>query len=551
MSKNHTQYYFLVEAINIVNNVFDTDQLSIIRGSSFLLKEAIETVAKKQNRNLEAITTGASTGLFRCKNKTLSNEEIQREISDILQAGNYSLFTFAIEYCEAESLFIAKEKLRTQLRLSQLHSLSIPTDSLKADNPPCELEGKRPQAKPTEIKMVQGKKRKLSYSVAQRLEAGRKMRTEYYEEELKELKELEQLNLGAYTFSQDLESLAKTHRFPKLNQKIAVIYIDGNHFGKIQNKLIRQENPEQKQKDFDRTIQHKRRKFLLHILQGMTDHDNNRFPDAYHREEASDPSDNKTSILRLETLLWGGDEMTIVVPAWLGFELMQMFFEETSDWNIKSEGKEIPLTHAAGLVLCSAKSPIRIMRDLAESIANDIKENSGRDENRWNYIILESIDYPSNNSFEDYWKQRYQAVGLDKTKPLLPPKASDWIDQKQKLQKLILLGDLPRGQLYHIAQAIQNDQKASIQEQNLLWDDFFKPKIKCPTTTEQAQKEQRLLQLGDAKTQRRLKAELPSIAKHLFSLALDDSIQRARFWIHLIETWDYLIPYENPEEGIQ
>ena len=36
------QHYILVEGINIYANVFDTNQLSVIRGSSFLLKRAID-----------------------------------------------------------------------------------------------------------------------------------------------------------------------------------------------------------------------------------------------------------------------------------------------------------------------------------------------------------------------------------------------------------------------------------------------------------------------------------------------------------------------------
>jgi len=551
----NTSHYFLIEATNIGNNIYDTDHLSIIRGSSFLLKEAIEAIKDALHENIEAISTGASLGLFQVKPNAPSCDVIAKEMSDLLEAHDaYALFTFAIEYCEAESLLVAKEKLRTQLRFNQLKSLSIPTDSpnLKHSNSPCELDGRRAQAREHKERLLHGKHRLLSHSLHERLMVGREKRVDYYEKELEnsDLEGYQQLNLHDYNFSEDLESLAKNPDYPKLNNKIAVIYIDGNQFSSIQKAFIESSRDDTKaQKDFDQIIQNKRKVFLLALLKGMIADEAGvfRLPDAYFINENYEDQKAKYT-LRLETLLWGGDEMTLVVPAWLGFEVLQLFFEITAGWTLPIENKENkPLTHAAGMVFCSVKSPIRIMRNLAESIANTTKEES-RDKNLWNYMILESIDYPHNNQFLDYWQKRYPAkLGLEKPKSLKP--ATNWPKQKQSLQQLIQPEGqesectFPRGQLYHIAQAIQQDTADAVKEESITWDKLFEPLADNSFQSKQAQKEQRFLQLGDKKSRDLLKTQLPDIAKELFSLEdLDTAQNRKYFWLHLIETWDYLIP---------
>jgi hypothetical protein len=59
--------YLLVEAVNIDATVFDTTQISVIRGSSYLLARAIRTIARHPGlgAGLEALSIGGSSGLFR------------------------------------------------------------------------------------------------------------------------------------------------------------------------------------------------------------------------------------------------------------------------------------------------------------------------------------------------------------------------------------------------------------------------------------------------------------------------------------------------------
>jgi hypothetical protein len=79
--------------------------------------------------------------------------------------------------------------------------------------------------------------------------------------------------------------------------------------------------------------------------------------------------------LRLEVLLWGGDEMTIVVPAWQGWRVMRLFYEYARDLNFKN----IPLSHRAAIIFCHHNAPILLIRQLADDLLartrDDIKAN--------------------------------------------------------------------------------------------------------------------------------------------------------------------------------
>ena len=94
--------------------------------------------------------------------------------------------------------------------------------------------------------------------------------------------------------------------------------------------------------------------------------------------------------IRLEVLLWGGDEILIVVPAWRGFRTLQLFYEIMQGAKFENE----PLTFAGGIVFSQANTPIYRLRNLAKELADIVKENSNK-ENAFDYLILESIDYPS------------------------------------------------------------------------------------------------------------------------------------------------------------
>lgn len=529
------QTYFLIEAINIEANVFDTDQLSIIRGSSFLLKQAILHI-KNNFPSLHPISTGASTGLFRKINDDITDTALQDKIVKHLREDpNYQLFTFIVEHCQANELLQAKQQLLSQLRISQMQSIGIAPDNTATHQDfPCELDGKRyasTNLKATrQVQTSNNNEKKLSDSIYQRLAQGRKLKNDYYFKELKDKyqQEIEQIGLKKHQFSQDLETLANHENYAKLHNKIAVIYLDGNSFSKKQRDFIQKEkeqSQEQAQQDFDTLIQNKRNDYLINLLQNMVCNIDNHFPDAI--ADAQNP--NELPIIRLETLLWGGDELTFVVPAWLGFEVLQNFYQEVE---MKPEGEKKAFTHAAGIVFCHAKSPIRLMRQLANALADHNKNNypDGREHNYWDYIILESIDYPTNNNIDDFFTQQYASLGIEKDrKPLRP--AINWHKNKETLNKLIQDEQLSKGQLYKILQQVDKTEDSTAS-----WDDLNQTTYTANTAQEK--QEQQLIKISKGK----LTNKLPKLAKDIFDLDINHPKQRLMFWVHLIETWDYLLP---------
>lgn len=537
------QTYLLVEGINIYSNVLDTDQLSVIRGSSFVLKLAIERIKSHCEDSLDPVSTGASSGLFLLKEEKIDLAALVADITRELEIPPFCHFTFAIEHCQAKDLLQAKEQLLAQLRFHQMCAISMVPDrfaqELQREAFPCQLEGRRIAATNTE-RRVQGNYRKLSLSTCERLDFGRKQRQDFYfrEGDIGASDELKH-----YSFTDDLEHLAGDSHSAKLNNKIAVIYMDGNKFSSIQRGMLQhaQENKTDQiaaQKEFDDDIQGKRATFLKKTLEEMvkSEHSISRFPHAITHN--SDDKDKK--IIRFETLLWGGDEMLFVLPAVSGFELLQSFFQVSADWAIGEE----PLTHAAGIVFCNVKTPIRIIREVAESLADTIKDKLGdeRKRNTWDYMVLESIDYPLDKDIDLFNRARY-GKALAERRPHYFPPAENWDGSKKDLARLITDGLLSRRQLYRIVDTLKKPaDSATISWSKLVASNSKELDERSPPASPRERAEHRLLQLLDQGQRSALEEILPRLARDLFAIDIECAGSRAWLWLNLIELWDYLLP---------
>jgi hypothetical protein len=207
-----TSTYIQVEAVNIYPAVFDTNHLSVIRGSSFLLKEAIDCIAEKFDDSLEHLSTGASSGLFRVKDENSS--DVLQHIVALLNGSDaessskegqsedarskeqkqepretkcrhperYRLFTFVVEECTGASLQEAKVKLSAKIRHRQLRAVTRVPDRIPADGEliPCGAEGVRVATKGWFRRTISGQRTSVSESVAQRLDYGREKRSNLY-----------------------------------------------------------------------------------------------------------------------------------------------------------------------------------------------------------------------------------------------------------------------------------------------------------------------------------------------------------------------------------
>ncbi len=119
----------------------------------------------------------------------------------------------------------------------------------------------------------------------------------------------------------------------------------------------------------------------------------------------------------METLLWGGDEIVWVTPAWRGWRLLTMFYESAKAWQLL--GKSV--THSAGLVFCHHKAPIHEIVHLAKELNGMVKEKGRRQKarNLFAYQVLESFDHIGRALDDDFLRERYPFYAGPENNPLV------------------------------------------------------------------------------------------------------------------------------------
>lgn len=550
------QAHFLqVEAVNIYATVFDTDQLSVIRGGSFLIADAMVKLADEFKLDLKRLSTGASAGLYLILRPGEAEAIRAKVIAWLRKDPNYHLFTFAVAQSREQELCKAKPELATYIRYEQLCQLTIAPDSVHGiGHQPCALSGTR-ACRPGQYRITIGKaEQQVSPSVWHRLRIGRLLKTAQYLDILGAARSIDQDRrdrIGQFGYAPDLEQLARSPSFNTLNNKIAVIYLDGNGFGTIQNQEVKDAETQRK---FDDTIRQQRAEFLATLLEAFIAGSFREMP-LLDTQCTTDVSG--TEALRLETLLWGGDEMTLVVPAWLGFAVMQLFYACAAKWDYN-------LTYAGGLVFCHAHTPIARMRHLAQDLAEGVKDwmkQQKRQINGFDYMVLESIDYPVETDLTQVWERRYGPVSRART-PLQPkvdatdPQAG-WFGTGRPVADRLLTGvGLSRGQVFRLARQIAA-WRPTVQADDLFgqpaiaagcgappWDEAAPRDYDALTPFERL--ELRLLALTEAAAsdESTIRQDLLLLADQL-SIPTKTPMERAWLWLHLAELWDYLVPQRD------
>jgi len=506
------EYYLRVEGVNLDSVLSDTSQLSVIRGSSLLLREA--TVALSGDLDaylpdnkrpafssqLEAIATGASTGLYSFQADSRdAADNLLNNVSAWLNQ-HYADFTFVVDLIEKSDNFQSDINLLiNKNRYQQLQQLSFSLPEINQKNTipmvACSLDGVRPAS------TKQHKNEPVSLSVYRRLNYGRQQRQTFY---ARELNDPDLLNLK---FTDDLASLAASNDYGNLNNKIAVLYFDGNNFGSLQNKYCK--TPETR-RAFDQSIATWQGKFLTRLLSW-----------ARHDPEFL-TADNK---IRLEVLMWGGDEVLLVVPAWKGIWTLQQFYQSIQGWRFPentAEKQSDAMKYAGGLVFSQANTPIFRLCKLAKELAENAK-NTNRESNLFDYLVLESLDYPA-ESLAQLRRHQYQSKAEGRTL-LMPPDQA----QQQKLYAYIKDESLPKSQVMALAHtAVQASNEEFEQEHERLLS-----LIKQYDVTFDV----------DSELEQLFKNPKNSDVKAMFARFIKGTLSDSTTiwpWIHLAELWDYL-----------
>lgn len=398
------QYYLRLEGVNLDNFIYDTQDLSTVRGGGLLLlcapehaKSYLEGLkAVKQITALETICTGASSGIFRFECAEDTVEEIRRGVEEHLRKVPISLdgsstgkaaalrhATFVVNVVGASdekgdptAFDLDRERLIALNRWRQMRSPSLAPPSKPTSAPDkkiCEVDLVRPAARPGVL--VGDTVCCVSESVYCRRRYGQSQKQEFYKRET-------QIALGE--FVQDLDQLTDFRDKGNLHHKMAVIYLDGNGFGKLQRQAC---GTAELQKRFDEYLRGSQKGLLRSLLENIrADIASEARPNSHSDWRWWDGSTHR---IRFETLLWGGDEIIWVVPAWQGWRVLGFFYQRARHWTFQKHR----LTHAAGLVFCHRNAPIHRIKRVAIELAGLAKEKD-RAGNLFAYQVLESFDHP-------------------------------------------------------------------------------------------------------------------------------------------------------------
>ena len=424
-----------IEGVNHAHCIDDTEDLATRRGGGLMLLNATDAVAGALQGVAEPVSTGASAGLFRVTNGTGADDGTLDRIRTTLADEVFRTGTFVVSRAAGADFPRAEQQALNRGRWQQMQRLSFSTAGLKpTQSGACEVDRVRPVAS---WRTVGGEADTgVSLSVAERRHYGNQMKQRFYRRELDALPEADR---PAWRD----EDLRYTHTFEKLScgphqpadshldGKIAVFYADGNSFGA---KVAACTTPEALT-TWESFLKKRRRRFLARLIERARG-------DARWQNEGE---------IRLETPLWGGDEFMLIVPAWCGFELAQLFLDEVADLHYpESDRTDVSrLTHACGLVFCSHKTPISHIAALAKRLADQGKQD-GKAHDSLNWLVLESLDH-AGDSLDQYLKQRFPER-TDMTWKVLALDQKTLDALREKLPPL--KGELPRSAITRAARML-------------------------------------------------------------------------------------------------
>jgi hypothetical protein len=492
-----------IEAVNLANFIYDTTDLSTIRGGGLLLLECARDLPKTlPNLELEVISTGASKGTFSFEAAGEQEaDEKRREVERCLSG--HKSYQDATIVVEVTPLGDFQTSLRTVDARNRWRQLQSPTVVYPpgGDDDVCRFDRVRPMAD-TMQKGVNEKPRPISRAAFTRREAGLGQKHHQFYVTYAGLPE------GEVEFVNDFHQLSDLPSQKRLHHKIAVIYLDGNKFGQIFSKLDKDQY-----NACARQLQDASSAFLKEMLTTqLPPPRESGTSDAWHWSGTIVTNQGneiqKKNAIRLETLLWGGDEILWVVPAWAGWWWLQKFCEL---WG-KQSGRQFQshdLSYGAGLVFCHHDAPIQGIKNFANSLADFAKP---RGPFRFAYQVLESFDYLG----EDVITSRNRRLPEDLRFP--EGEDSEFLtlpgESMKQIHRLVQeLKRLPRGRVHAVAVELCRHQRVK-----------------------------QALEIGQPVLRKqKLEKEFEEFCHTLYpALQTIEDKYRAAAWIHLNDLWDYL-----------
>lgn len=456
-----------VEGVDFDETIFDSEKLSVIRGASRAyeaMPAAVEREVRALDKNAVRIAGGGSQAGYIVKAEesavktwlTEFRDRLRRQGSnprfvepvtkndglDLLDYAPFAHLRFHGVYekiadgAEAPAI----ERARAAVRVAQLSEPGVrlapePESKLqvRGDAKPCDFDRVRAAEMlvdgPARAGDTGSSQYAMSRATAARWHYGRSLRQRIYDEVRKAAPHRRLLFVDDFQ-----EMIAEPPRLPgkkgerdlpvALTGKIAVLSADGDHFSKLRTRLTGALGAAAGLACLSTALETRMRE-LLHRLVGELD--DMRFSSDGNKERAAalcldddkllrkyfSPGREKGDrLIRFETLVYAGEDILFVVPAWLGWWLALRFRAITRDWKITREDaekacaqtgvtpdwtkfEEQRLQFSAGLLFASAKTPIRAQKKLVTDLLYSAKDAFRDKGGGIDIEILESIEPPN------------------------------------------------------------------------------------------------------------------------------------------------------------
>ena len=431
-----------IEAVNLDSSVFDTNQISIRRGGTIVIHKTLGAIRERieaqfsgdvsTSGNATTISIGGSYLLLHFSGSDVHFEQAKSIIEAVLSEKDSKRVSFltaqiALEENDnstdinAHQLSQYRNRLTNSIRCQQgklisLHSanLSVETPAKDSNAQYCDFD----QLRPAETLFSMSKQhpdgdietKVVSQYSKDRHHFGSQQKRTYILEALKHLPSNEEENLNQTDTEQNYSDIAFANDFKELsnfpnkqeehihvNNKVALLYFDGNQMHKSQSGLSANELI-----TFDNELDKRKQAFLANLIKEF------RLDDTLYEtaQETNNSSAEKAQkILKLELLLWGGDEIMIAVPSWAGFRVLSLFYKAMNGLMAK---EDVDITFASGLLIAPHNAPIKQLSKTVIALAEHSKTFT-RTCNAVTPMLLESIDYPT-DEISDFWRRRYQPL---------------------------------------------------------------------------------------------------------------------------------------------
>ena len=447
------RYILRAEGMNIEATIYDTADLSTIRGSGLILLGAFDgriDIDKKGPRfrklleesvrdtgddstSIEDISVGASTGVYlfeanddaraakilaRVRRRVAEDEVLKylairtvvvpvvdetrddaigRAVDD--ETRDDAIGRAVDDETRDDAIGPAVDDAVAAARFRQMTTATSVVPSATSSSV-CSIDAVRPG---DSTLLLPTGSQPMSRSVEARRNRGKKMKRRLVKQVIGDRVAAELLdddeNPGA---SRDLTRLASWPGHP-LDGKVAVIHGDGNKFSQLRLSLSARSSLVNL-KTWDKTMDVLRRKILTAVVESATTHVG-KDVDSYRDREGD---------LRLEILLWGGDEMVIVVPAWWATRTLAAMVEALENFEppepdaadrAKSRSSESnpssspwrgrKFTFSFGVALAHASAPIHRLTRIASTLVDEAKDrfDPSVPKNLLAYQVLETFDH--------------------------------------------------------------------------------------------------------------------------------------------------------------